>query len=114
MSLPFSTRVIPASHVMFRMVGDEIVMLNLKTELYLGCDAMGTRMWAILTESDSIQAAYELLLTEFDVEAGVLRRDLEEFIGKLLEQGLIEIKPGGAAPQKHPREVLVSCIVGIL
>jgi hypothetical protein len=99
MSVPFSTRVIPARDVMFKMVGDEIVMLNLNTELYLGCDAVGTRMWAALTGSDSIQAAYELLLTEFDVEAGELGRDLEVFIGKLLEQGLIEIKPGSAALQ---------------
>jgi Coenzyme PQQ synthesis protein D (PqqD) len=99
MSLAFSTRIIPASDVMFRMVDDEIIMLNLKTELYLGCDAVGTRMWVALTESDSIQAAYESLLTEFDVEPGELRRDLEEFIDKILKQGLIEIKPGGAALQ---------------
>src|SRR5271169_803201 len=104
MPLAFSTRIIPASDVMFRMVDDEIIMLNLKTELYLGCDAVGTRMWVALTGSDSIQAAYELLLTEFDVEAGELRRDLEEFVGKLLEQGLIEIKPGGAAHQNTPEK----------
>jgi hypothetical protein len=104
MTLSFSTHVIPASNVKFNMVGDEIVMLNLKTEAYWGCDAVGTRMWAALTESDSIQAAYELLLTEFDVEAGELRRDLEKFIDKLLEQGLIEIKPGGAALQKIPEK----------
>jgi hypothetical protein len=104
MSLAFSTRVIPASDVMFRMVGDEIIMLNLKTELYLGCDAVGTRMWAALIKSDSIQAAYELLLTEFDVEAGQLRRDLEEFVGKLLKQGLIEIKPGHAAIHNTPEK----------
>ncbi len=104
MSLAFSTRVIPALDVMFRMVDDEIVMLNLKTELYLGCDAVGTRMWAALTGSDSIQAAFELLMTEFDVQAEELRRDLEEFIGKLLDQGLIEIKPGGADLEKPPEK----------
>ena len=98
MALSFSNSVAAAPDVMFRMVGDEIVLLNLKTELYLGADAVGSRMWTVLTESDSIQSAYDSLLTEFDVEARELRRDLEEFIGKLLEQGLIEIKPVSALP----------------
>jgi len=98
MTLSFATRVVPAPDVMFRMVGDEIVMLNLKTELYLGSDAVGSRMWTALTESDSIQSAYDSLLSECEVEATELRRDLEEFVGKLLEQRLIEIKPAGALP----------------
>jgi Coenzyme PQQ synthesis protein D (PqqD) len=96
MSLSFATRVVPASDVIFRTVGDEIVLLNLKTELYLGTDAVGSRIWTVLTESDSIQSAYDALLTEFDVEASELRRDLEQFIGQLLEQGLVEIKPAGS------------------
>jgi len=33
--------------------------LNLKREDYLGLDAVGTRMWTLLTEMDSIQNAYE-------------------------------------------------------
>ena len=36
MALSFSNGVAATPDVMFRMVGDEIVLLNLKTELYLG------------------------------------------------------------------------------
>ena len=35
-------------------------------------------MWQVLTDSDSIRAAYETLLTEYDVEPEKLQHDLED------------------------------------
>jgi len=77
---------------MIRTVGEESVILNLKTELYLGLNPVGTQMWAALTESPSIQEAYEQILAAFDVGDEELRRDLEEFVGKLLEYQLVDVK----------------------
>jgi len=91
MSHSFSSRVSIAPDVLFRVVGQEVVLLNLKTQLYLGLDAVGARMWKLLTDEPSIQAAYEALLEEYDVESARLREDLGEFLGKLLAQGLIQI-----------------------
>src|SRR2546428_9322199 len=95
---PFTFRVSVAPDVLFQVMGEEAVMLNLKTELYLGLDAVGTRMWILLTESASIQLAYNSLLGEYDVEPARLERDLNEFIDKLLEQSLIELQPGELSP----------------
>ena len=91
MPLSFDQRVTIAPDVLFRTVGDEAVLLNLKTELYLGLDPVGTRMWTVFKESGSLQQAYESLLQEFDVDGVRLRADLEEFIGQLQAQGLIEL-----------------------
>lgn len=93
MPLSFSTNVSLAPDVMLRRVADEAVLLNLKTEQYLGLDAMGTLVWNALVTSDSIQTAYDSLLAEFDVGSEQLRKDLEEFISQLQEHGLIEMKP---------------------
>jgi hypothetical protein len=93
MALSFQQRVAILPDVMVRTVGDESVFLNLKTELYLGLDPVGTRMWALLTESDSIQSAYDALLAEYEVAGPQLRADLEALLAKLLEQQLIELKP---------------------
>ena len=89
MASSFTYRVATAPGVVFRAIGDACVLLNVKTGTYLGADAVGTRMWVLLTSSESIQAAYDRLFEEFDVEAADLRRDVEEFIQKLLEHGLI-------------------------
>jgi hypothetical protein len=87
----FSQRVTIAPEVLFRSLGEEAILLSLKTELYLGLDRGGARMWTVLNDAPSVQAAYVKLLDEYDVEPEQLRQDLEEFLGKLLEQGLITI-----------------------
>jgi len=93
MAISFSDRVRVAPDVLFRLVGEEGVLLNLQTELYLGLNTVGTRMWSVLGTASSIQAAYDALLREYDVEPTKLRADLEEFIDQLLGQKLIEAGP---------------------
>ena len=92
----FSSRINTAPDVMFRVIGDEAVILNLKSELYLGLNPVGTRFWTVLHDAPSIQAAYESLLSEFEVEATRLRHDMNRLLSQLLEQKLIEVTPGQA------------------
>jgi hypothetical protein len=54
-------------------------------------------MWMVLHGAPSIQAAYELLLAEFEVEPERLRRDLDKLLEQMLEHGLIELQPVEAA-----------------
>ena len=89
----FSERLTVAPDVLFRLVGDEGVLLNLNTTLYLGLNPVGTRMWNALTSAGSIQSAYDALLGEYEVEPAQLRADLEEFIQRLLGQKLILAGP---------------------
>lgn len=83
--------------VLFRTVGDEAVLLNLKTEKYLGLDPVGTRIWEVLERSPTIQAAYDELAGEYAVEPERLRIDLEGFIGQIVDQGLAELTQAAAA-----------------
>jgi len=96
MPFSFSMRVIAAPDVLFRSLGGEAVLLNLETELYLGMDEVGTRMWTVLNESPSIQAAYDTLLAEYDVDGERLREDLAEFLDRLVERGLVEVSEAAA------------------
>ena len=89
--LSFASRVSVPADVLVNVVGEESVLLNLKTERYFGLDGVGTRMWTVLTTSPSVQAAYEKLLAEYEVEGGRLRADLQALISQLTEQGLLEI-----------------------
>ena len=89
MAVSFSECVRVAPDVLFRLVGEEGVLLNLNTEMYLGLNLVGTRMWNVLTSTRSIQVAYDELLQEYEVEPAQLRADLEEFIDQLLGQKLI-------------------------
>jgi cell division septum initiation protein DivIVA len=89
--IPFSSWVLVPSDILISQVGGESVILNLKSEHYFGLDEMGTEMWAAITNSESIQTAYEKLLNEYNVEPEQLRRDLEDLLEKLVAHGLVEI-----------------------
>jgi hypothetical protein len=96
MSRHFSSRVTTSPDVLLRIIGDEAVILNLKSELYLGLDPIGTRIWTVLQGAPSIQAAHASLLDEFEVEPERLRQDMERLLDQMLAQGLIELHPGEA------------------
>ncbi len=74
-----------------RELEGESVLLNLDSERYFGLDETGTRMWSVLRTCKSIEAAYQKLMDEYEVDAQLLRRDLSELVGKLLDQGLVEV-----------------------
>ena len=91
MSVSFAARVSVPPDVLISKVVDESVLLDLDSERYFGLDAVGTQMWNALTTSDTVQAAYEQLLSEYEVDAEVLRQDLLNLIGMLHERGLVEV-----------------------
>jgi hypothetical protein len=94
MAISFSDRVTVPDQVLISNLQDESVILNLNSERYFGLDNVGTRMLSVLSASKSIEAAYEVLKGEYDVEAPVLRQHLTSLIENLLQQGLVAIEHG--------------------
>lgn len=93
MPISFNSRISVSPDVMLRQVGEEMVLLNLKSEQYLGLDDISSRTWQALTGGQTIQAAYEAMLAEYDVESDRLRKDLKDFIQELAGFGLIQQDP---------------------
>ncbi len=89
-----ASRVAVPRHVLVRALDKESVLLNVETERYFGLDEVGTRMWQLLTTSQSIDGAYGQLLAEYDVEADELRDNLLELLDRLLACGLVNVLPG--------------------
>jgi hypothetical protein len=90
MTLPFDSTITVSPDVMIRKVGDESILLDLKTERYLGLDDVSARFWDLLTSGESIQSAYDKLLEEFEVAPERLHNDLDAFVQELIQFGLIE------------------------
>lgn len=91
MSISFSDRVKIPDDVLISNLQDESVILNLDSERYYGLDSIGTRILSVLSTSDSIEAAYDTLVQEYDVDGQVLRKDLLALVENLVEQGLVQI-----------------------
>jgi hypothetical protein len=84
--------VVPA-HVLIRHLEGESVLLNLDSERYFGLDTTGTRMWELMTSQPCIALALEKLQEEYDVEPETLRAHLTELLGRLVENGLLQVLP---------------------
>ena len=57
MSMELTARVRLAEDVLMQKVGDDAILLNLKTENYFALDEIGTRIIDTLQESDSVAQA---------------------------------------------------------
>ena len=93
----FSNRVVIPAYVLVRHLDGESVLLNLETEKYFGLDAMATRMWELVTQLPNVEAAFETLSHEFDVQRELLRTHLGELLGQLVENGLLTVMPSDVA-----------------
>jgi Coenzyme PQQ synthesis protein D (PqqD) len=97
MNISFDQKLAPTRDTLINVIEGESVLLNLNSESYFGLDPVGTRMWTLLANSDSIQLAYETLLDEYNVDADKLRLDMQDLIEKLIANGLMEVAAGQAA-----------------
>jgi hypothetical protein len=89
--MDLATRVTVPESVLFRDLDGEAVLLETATGRYYGLNEVGTRMWSLLQLHGEIEAVCRALLTEYQVPAHELRRDLLDFVGLLTSHRLIEI-----------------------
>ena len=89
MTISFTDRVAVPDGVLISQLQEESVILNLESERYFGLDDVGTRFLSVLTSSESIDAAYQTLSAEYDVDPYILRQDLLALVENLVDQGLL-------------------------
>lgn len=77
--------------MLFRILGDEAVILNLSTGVYFGLDDVGTRIWQLLSEHGSAEKILQSLRAEYEVEEAQLRRDVDDLIRQLSDHGLVQV-----------------------
>jgi hypothetical protein len=91
--MSLATSFIVPEDVIFRELDGEAIILNLATGIYFGLDEIGTRVWALLTETGTLGHAVDVMAGEYDVDRAELERDVLELAGGLLAKGLIQVKP---------------------
>ena len=75
--------------VLAQEVNDEIVLLDLKTEQYLGLNEVGARVWQLLEEGVVLEQIYNKLLEEYDVDKELLKIDLNDLITNMSKEGIV-------------------------
>ena len=87
--LTLPARVSIPGEVMFQVLQQECVLLNMANETYYGLDEVGARMWQLMAEHGDTATVLAHLRAHYDADDVTLRQGLTALIGRLRAEGLI-------------------------
>jgi hypothetical protein len=87
--LTMASRVRSSKDVLFQKLDRESVLLNLKSGVYFGLDEIGTDIWMMLGESDSLQQITDDIARQYEVSQEQGGKDLLKLIENLLQHELV-------------------------
>lgn len=74
---------------MHERVGDEWVLVNLKTSKAFELNDTGARFWELLTAGGTREEIESTMLAEYDVTGDVLAAELDRLLDELRRAGLV-------------------------
>ncbi|HEY5958096.1 MAG TPA: PqqD family protein [Polyangiaceae bacterium] len=83
-----STSVVATSGHIVASVADEIVILHCTDNKYFGLNAVGRRIWELLSAPTTMAHIASVLAAEFEVDEAKAREDAEALVEELIESGL--------------------------
>jgi hypothetical protein len=86
-----STVIRRTPHLASCRLNEEVAILNLDSALYFGVDRVGAQIWEALDQPRSVESLCGVVVDRFDVGPDECRSDLERFLARLQETGLIEV-----------------------
>ncbi len=81
-----------AETVFAQEVDGEMVLLDMESENYFGLDEVGTAIWQAMQEKEILKEVFDVLSEQYEVEPEMLEKDLSDFVGKLVESGLVKVE----------------------
>ena len=90
MNKSLSLQVKPSEDVVWRNLQGESVLLDLKSGMYFGLDAVGTRIWTLLQAQPHLERVLQELLNEYEVSEETCARDLMNLVSAMAEKGLVQ------------------------
>ena len=79
----------PSPDIASRKVADEVVLLNVKTSDYYSMNPTAVLVWDLIGRNKDLEEIVGTVTTEFDADAGKVRKDVLELIKKLEAEQII-------------------------
>ena len=78
--------------VLSQEVSGEMVLLDLKSEEYLGLNEVGARIWQLLQDGKGLDEISNILIAEYDVSRDELNGDINQLVAELRDAGLVVVE----------------------
>jgi hypothetical protein len=79
-----------SSELSARTLGDETIVLHLRTSRYLTITGVGTRLFELLAEERSVDDLVGTIVDEYEVNAEVARHDIDRFLADMRAAQLLQ------------------------
>ena len=79
----------PHADVSWRRLGDEVVIVHLKTNQIYRLNRTAARFWELIAEGNDRAAAERVLAAEFDVGDAELRHETTSLVNEFSNEGLL-------------------------
>jgi len=78
--------------VISQEISGETVLVDLESEDHFNLDEIGTRIWQLVESTGDLEAVFNTLLEEYDVEEEQLLDDLSDLIDEIEKLGLVKLE----------------------
>ena len=85
------TAVKVSPEAIYQSIGEEGMIFHFKARAICKLNSVGSRMWKLLAKTHSLQAAFEVLVREYDVDSATLERDLLRLVRELRAEEFLEV-----------------------
>jgi hypothetical protein len=79
----------PDPSVLTQHIDDGIILLSLNTNRFYTLNRTASRFWELLCAGNQVTAIEQQILSEFDIEAGELRNEIDALLADLSENALV-------------------------
>lgn len=79
----------PHEDVVFQRVGDDLVLVHLKTNEIFALNPTGARFWELLVDGKPRSEIEETLLLEYDVPREQLVQEIDTLVAQLMQQKML-------------------------
>ncbi len=90
-NLELQTRLERNAEIFAADVDDEMVMMDGEQGLYFGLNTVARKIWEFLDRPRTYGELLKALEESYDVDAERCRADVEPFLRKMLEHGLVRV-----------------------
>lgn len=84
--------VVQSPEMLMGEVDGDTIMLSMETSKYYGFEAVGGRIWEILTQPQPVRRVCDALAREYDVERPTCEAEVVAFVQRLLDESLVQVR----------------------
>lgn len=90
-TLPPTARLQQNADILASALGDETVMMSLSRNNYYGLDEVGSHIWELLAQPQTLAHLCTALQQEYVVDAETCQQEVTAFVQQLADEGLVNV-----------------------